>query len=261
MTLAWTYGGTALSTFGKVTVIEGFLDFPDRRGSNQIIPFQHGEMHAGKYFNSRQISLGMVITGTSAADLEETMDDLRALIAPRTQQTLQVTRDDSTVLNADAIVDNALMFERITNTLAKIVLVFSLPRPFFRSADAIPSAPEEINTSPTTFTTNNPGTIEERNPTITLTGPLQNTVITNTTNNISMTYTGTIADGEVVVISTNAYGEYQAVKDGTTNVIGNVTHNGSAALMVLNVGDNNFSVTDATATTGIVEFSFYPPYL
>jgi len=153
------------------------------------------------------------------------------------------------------------MFERITNTLAKIVLVFSLPRPFFRSADAIPSAPEEINTSPTTFTTNNPGTIEERNPTITLTGPLQNTVITNTTNNISMTYTGTIADGEVVVISTNAYGEYQAVKDGTTNVIGNVTHNGSAALMVLNVGDNEFSVTDETATTGVVEFSFYPPYL
>lgn len=261
MSPTWTYGGTALSTFGRVTTLEGYLDSPDRRGSNQIIPFQHGTMHAGKYFDERKISIGIAITGTSAADLEGTMDDLRGLLAPRTQQTLQVTRDDSTVLNADAIVDSAISFVRLSQTVSKAMIVFSLPRPYFRRSTAIPSAPETIDASPTTFTTNNPGTIEERNPTITLTGPLQNTVILNTTNGISVTYTGTIAGGEEVVISTNAYGEFQAIKDGTTNVIGNVTHNGSAALMVLNVGDNAFSVTDATATTGVIEFSFYPPYL
>lgn len=261
--ITWSYGGTDLSTFGKVTVIEGFLDFPDRRGTNQIIPFQHGTMHAGKYFDERKISLGMAITGTSAADLEETMDDLRALIAPRTQQTLQVTRDDATVLNADAIVDSSIMFERITNTLAKIVLVFSLPRPFFRLDTAIADNTTTINTSPKAMTVTNPGTIEEREPIITLTGPLQNTTITNTTVGVSMTYTGTIAGGEVVTISTNSYGEFTATSTagGGTNVIGNISHNGAAALMVLDVGSNTLSITDSTATTGTVKVSFHAPYL
>ena len=205
----------------------------------------------------------MVITGTSAADLEETMDDLRALIAPRTQQTLQVTRDDSTVLNADAIVDNALMFERITNTLARVIVEFVMPRPFFRLDTAIADNTTTINTSPKSMTVTNPGTIEERDPTITLTGPLSNTVITNTTVGVSLTYTGTIAGGEVVTISTNSYGEYTATSTagGGTNVIGNISHNGAAALMVLDVGSNTLSITDSTATTGTVKVSFHAPYL
>jgi hypothetical protein len=142
-----------------------------------------------------------------------------------------------------------------------VVVEFVMPRPYFRLSTAIADNTTTINTSPKAMTVTNPGTIEERDPTITLTGPLLNTVITNSTVGISLTYTGTIASPRVVTISTNSYGEYVATNDLGTNVIGNVTHNGAAALMVLNPGDNTMSITDGTATTGTVKIAFNAPYL
>jgi len=260
MSLTWTYGGTALTSFGKITVIDGYLDMPQRRGSNQIIPFQHGTMHAGKYYDQRVLAFGITITAASASALETTFDNLRKLIAPRTQQTLSLTREDSSVLTSQAIVDAPLQVNRITNTLARVVVEFVMPRPYFRLSTAISDNTTTINTSPKAMTVTNPGTIEERDATITLTGPLQNTVITNSTVGVSLTYTGTIAGGEAVVISTNTYGEYTAVKTGSVNVIGNVTHSGAAAFMVLNPGSNTLSITDGTATTGTVKVAFNAPY-
>lgn len=261
MTTTWTFGGTDLATLGKITVIDGYLDMPQRRGGNQIIPFQHGTMHAGKYYDQRILTFGITINEADATDLEATMDELRQLIAPRTQQTLELVRDDGKEMSVQAIVDAPLQINRITNTLARVVVEFTMPRPYFRLTTAIDDNTTTINTSPKAMTVTNPGTIEEREPVITLTGPLSDTTITNTTVGVSMTYNGIIAGGEVVVISTNAYGEYTAVMDGVTNVIGNITHNGAAAFMVINPGDNTMSITDTTATTGTVQISFNAPYL
>ena len=263
MTITWSFDGTDLSDFGKITAIDGYLDMPQRRGGNQIIPFQHGTMHAGKYYDERRLTFGITINQPNAADLESTMDDLRKLIAPRTQKTLSLTREDASVLETQAIVDAPLQVARVTNTLARVIVEFVMPRPFFRLDTAIADNTTTINTSPKAMTVTNPGTIEEREPIITLTGPLQNTTITNTTVGVSMTYTGTIAGGEVVTISTNSYGEFTATSTagGGTNVIGNISHNGAAALMVLDVGSNTLSVTDSTATTGTVKVSFHAPYL
>ena len=263
MSLTWTYNGTDLSTFGKITVIEGYLDMPQRRGGNQVIPFQHGTMHAGKYYDERRLAFGITINKSSASALETAFDDLRKLIAPRTQKTLSLTREDASVLTTQAIVDAPLQVSRVTNTLARLVVEFVMPRPYFRLSTAIADNTTTINTSPKSMTVTNPGTIEERDPTITLTGPLSNTVITNTTVGVSLTYTGTIAGGEVVTISTNSYGEFTATSTagGGTNVIGNISHNGAAALMVLDVGSNTLSITDSTATTGTVKVSFHAPYL
>ena len=111
------------------------------------------------------------------------------------------------------------------------------------------------------ITITNAGTADERNPTIVLTGPLLNTVITNVTNGCVLTYTGTIASPRVVTISKSSTGEYTATNDLGANVIGNVTHSGDAALFVVDAGDNDLSVADGTHTTGSVKVEFYPPYL
>lgn len=257
----WIFGGTALSSFGKVTLINDYLDFVERRGENIIVPYQHGRVFVEKYFDERKLSFGIAVVGTSASDLETKMDTMRALFAPRTQQTLAMTREDTTVRNAQATVDKALGVERLSDKIARVVVDFTMPSPFFRLSTAIADNTTTINANPTAMVFSNPGTVEERNPTITLTGPLSNTVITNSTNGCVLTYTGTIASPRVVTITTNSQGEYIATNDLGTNVIGNITHSGSAALMVLNVGSNTLSIADDTHTTGAVKISFYAPFL
>jgi len=103
MSLTWTYGGTALTSFGKITVIDGYLDMPQRRGTNQIIPFQHGTMHAGKYYDQRTLAFGITITAASASALETTFDNLRKLIAPHFKQLANVVGLSNLILKYSGI--------------------------------------------------------------------------------------------------------------------------------------------------------------
>lgn len=258
---SFTFGGTALTTFGKITVLNDYLDSPSRRGNDQTIPFQHGAVFVQKYYDSRSITMGIAITAATATALETTFDNMRKLFGVRTQQTLSMTREDATVRTAQAVVNKDLQVDRKTSTLALVVVEFELARPFWRLSTVIGDNTTTINASPKAMTVTNPGTIEERDATIILTGPLQNTVITNSTNGCTLTYTGTIASPRVVTIQTAASGEYTATTDLGANVIGNVTHSGAAALMVFDTGDNTMSITDATATTGTVKVTFNAPYL
>jgi len=238
----WTYGGTALTTFGKVTVINDYLDLPARRGENITVPFRHGRLFVRKYYDERLLTFGIVVTAASATALETTFDTMRKLFAVGTQQVLACTLEDATVRNANATVNIPMEVERVTNTIARVIVEFALPEPFFRLSTAIADNTTTINANPKAMTVTNPGTIEERDATIILTGPLSNTVITNSTNGCVLTYTGTIASPRVVTISTNSTGEYVATNDLGTNVIGNITHSGASALMVFNTGDNTLSI-------------------
>lgn len=256
----WSFGGTALSLYGKVLVINEYLDLPDKRGDNYEISYRHGTIYVPKFYGQRKMTFGFSINESSAERLEGTLDSLRQLLAVRTQQILSCTMEDASVRNAYASVDNPLEVERITNTLAKCAIEFTLTTPFFRGADPIPTNTTTIDASPTLMTVTNTGTFEERDPIITLTGPLSNTVITNTTNGCVLTYTGTIDAGDSVVIQT-VNGEYTAVHNILGNVVGNLTHSGSSALMVFDPVDNDLSITDGTATTGTVDVTFYPPFI
>lgn len=257
----WTFGGTALTSFGKVTLIDDYLTSPERRGKNVVIPYQDGTVFVQKYFDERKLSFGIAVVGTSASDLETKADTMRALFGKRTQQTLAMTREDTTVRNALASVDGFMQVQRVSDKIARYVVDFTLTSPFFRLSTAIADNTTTIDTDPKAMVFTNPGTVEERNPTIILTGPLSNTVITNSTNGHTLTYTGTIASPRVVTISTNSQGEYIATTDLGANVIGNITHSGSAALMVINSGSNTLSIADDTATTGTVKITFNAPYL
>ncbi len=257
----WTYGGTALTSFGKVTLINDYLDTAQRRGDNQLVPFRHGNVYVEKYYGERSLTFGMVITAATATALETTFDNMRKLFAVRTEQVLAQTMEDATVRNIYATVNSPMQVQRITSTIARVVVEFVAAKPFFRLSTAIADNTTTIDADPKAMVVANPGTIEERDATIILTGPLSNTVITNSTNGCTLTYTGTIASPRVVTISTSATGEYVATTDLGASVIGNITHTGASALMVFNTGNNTLSIADDTATTGTVKVTFNAPYL
>lgn len=257
----WSFDGTALSDFGIVVVMDEFFDIPARRGDNLLIPYRHGKVFSKKFYDSRILSLGLTLEHDSLTNLETTYDDLKRLLSGRTEKILQVEMDGGQTRTARASVDRVLGSNLLGAALSKIVIDFVLADPFFRST-SLTSEEVEIDTSPKDFDLENAGTVEERDPTITLTGPLENTRIENTTNGVILQYNGVIADGEVVVIATDpATGNYTALLDGVTNVIGNVAHSGDTALLVLETGVNELVITDDEATTGTITFDFYPPYL
>jgi hypothetical protein len=260
----WTYGNTTLATYGKVVVINDYLSSPARRGNNMVIPFHHGSIFVKKFYDERIMTFGIAVTAASLTALEAVFDAMRAKFAPLTEQVLKATMTDATVREANAIVNGAIQVEPITSTFAKVVVEFSLARPFFRSDTAIASTVATIDADNHDLDVDNTGTIEERDPTIILTGPLNDVVITNTTNGLVLTYTGDIPAGSHVDIYTSAYGGYVAyLDDGSpplVNVLGNITHTGDTAFMVFNVGVNHLHIHSDVTTTGTVEVTFNAPY-
>lgn len=262
MSYSWSFGGTTLSSLGKVTLINDYLDVPERRGENQLIPYQHGKVFTKKFYDSRTMTFGMAITAASATALETTFDTMRALFAPLTQQILSNTREDGTIRTANAAVNKPIQVNRITNTLAKVVVEFDLADPIFRLSTAIADNTTVIDASPHAMTVTNPGTVEERNPTIIIHGAFTSITITNSTNGAILTYIGAISTSETVTIGT-LNGEYYAtLSTGSANVIGNVTHSGSPALMTFNVGANTLAITNAGRDgNSTVQVTFYAPFL
>lgn len=258
---SWTFGGTALSSFGKVTLLNDYLDIATRRGENQTIPFRHGRRFVQKYYDERILVFGIHVIGATATALEASIDTMKGLFGVKTEQVLAQTMEDATVRNAYATVNRRMEVQRRSNLIASTTVEFLLSSPLFRLSTAIADNTTTINASPKAMTVTNPGTIEERDATIILTGPLSNTVITNSTNGCVLTYTGTIASPRVVTISTAATGEYVATDDLGANKITNITHSGASALMVFDKGANSLSITDGTATTGTVKVTFYAPFL
>lgn len=260
MTTTFTYGGTALSSFGRVTLMDEYLDFPVRRGANMTIPYRHGTAFAAKYYDQRTITIGIAVIAASITALETAMDTMRTLFSPRTEQTLTMTMDGGAIRTIQAAVDTPIQFQRVSPLIGRVVVEFTCSRPFWRSNTAIADNTTTINASPKAMSVNNTGSIEESDAKITLTGPLQDVTITNSTSVVTMTYTGTIPAAETVVIQTNAWGEYVATW-GVVNVIGSVTHSGAASLMLFVPGNNTLAITSTTPTTGTVKVEFFPPYL
>jgi len=256
----WKFGGTALTTYGKITTVDGDLGMAARRGDDQFIPFRDGEQHVQKFYGKRVITFGIAVTAVNLAALEALLDTMHQKFAPKTQQVLEVTREDSSARQANAVVDNEITVVPVTSKFARVVVEFSLAKPFFRLSTEIADNTTTIDASPHAMTVTNPGTTEERDPTIILTGPLTNPVITNSTNGKILTYTGIIADGDTVTISTNTTGEYIAVHSASGNVIGNITHSGDTALMTFDVGANTLAITSDVATTGTVKVTFSAPF-
>lgn len=257
----WTFRGTLLDEIGTITLVSDSFKLPKRRGENIVIPFRDGRVFVEKMYEQRTLTLGMEIEAVSMEDLEDRIDALKALLGQRSLGLLTYEMDDGSIRQAQAEHVGDLNLARVAPLWRRLTMDFVLPDTFFRS-DTLFSDSIVIDSSPVAFIFTNPGTADVRNPKTTLTGPLENTEMTHTVSGIKMKYNGAIADGDTVVIDVDPVtGEFTAVHSIDGNVIGNVTHEGSAALMVFNPGENELSITDDVATTGSVAVEFYPPNL
>lgn len=258
---SWSYRGTSLDTLGIVTLVTDSFKMPARRGGNVLIPFHDGRVFVEKRFEQRSMALGLEVSANSLSELEAGIDAVKMLFGRRSLGTLTQTLEDLTTRSIQAEYTGDLDPRRSSPLSVRMLLEFVCPDPFFRSS-VLTTDTTTINASPKTYTVNNPGTADERNPRIVLAGPLSSPEITNTTNGVSLQYTGSISAGHSVTIDVDVdTGEFTAVTDLAVNVIGNVTHDGDAAFFVLDAGNNALSVTDGTHTTGTVTIEFYPPYL
>jgi len=256
--MEWIFGTTNLSELGYLIVLEDYLNAPEKRGDNIFIPYRHGRIYTKKFYDERVMSFGLTVHETTLESVENTLDTLK-MLAGNGQQTLTAYMNNGSIRNAQAEIVNDFGVTRPAPLVAKVTIDFLIAGAFMRSATQETNN-IVIDAAPTTETITNPGTVEEREATIVLTGPLQNTVITNSTNGVSLTYTGAIAAPRVVTISVVA-GEYVATDDLAANKIGQITHSGSEALFVLDPGANSLSIADDTATTGEVDINYYPPFL
>lgn len=262
-TTAFTYGGTALSSLGKVVNMDGYLDGPEERGDNITIPYRDGTNFVSKYLDERKLAFRISVTAASATALETAFDTMFTLFAPRTQQTLSQTRESGAIRTALATASMSIAPERKTNTHAFVVVEFTITNSYFRSDTIYEVTSDAIDGTPTpqTLTVVNSGSVVERNPTLLLTGPLTNPVILNTTNSVSVTYTGVIAGGATVTIG-ETNGEKYATHSASGNVVGNVSHSlGNPEWMRLNVGNNAITIADGAYAGGTVKFSYYPPFI
>ena len=278
----WTFNGVHLSSFGAVTRLDSYLDMPPKRGDNILIPMAHGKTWVPKFYDTRIVSFGIEVIGTSIIDLEQKMDALKLLLGVRTQEILSNMFCEGPRI-AWAEVLNQLGVVRDPDPLvASVVVDFLLAEPFFRSVGIVshllttPAVwdyfPYEANyfadwfpydsvfaPTPVVYGITNPGTAEERNAIIYLMGPLTDVTITNITNGVWMDYTGTIAAGQMVTIDCKNFTAVQTT--APTNVIGNISHGGDTSFMVLLPGLNNIEVLAAAMGGGQIQIDFYPPYL
>jgi hypothetical protein len=255
-----TFDSTNLSDFGNITLLDDYLDLPARRGSDQMIPFSDGERRVNKFYEPKTILVGIAVIESNLAGIEGTLDDLRALLSPMTPKTLSFTLEDTTVRTALARVDKQLQVRRVSDTLARVVIEFNLTEPFFRSDTLIADNTTTIDSDPKAMTVTNTGTRQERNPLITLTGPLADFGMTNSENGLELNYAPVVDPGDTVIIQI-INKEFNATHSVLGDVTGYLTHAGDSCLMAFEPGDNILSITSSTATTGTVKVSFYPPYL
>jgi hypothetical protein len=259
----WAFNGIDLSTYGIVTLIDDDLDTAAKRGEDLLVPFQDGRKFRPKFFDSRSLIFGIAMKTATAAALETLIDHLKLnLISPRGQKYLVQTREDASTRRALASIERDYQLKRESHNFAQLVLDFELADPYFRSPTLIADNTLVINASPKTMEVTNPGTAEESNPTILLTGPLTNVLIVHPLLGTSLLYTGVIAGGAYVTIGT-LNSRYYATHSSLGNVMGNVTHPGDSALLRLSPGTdpNELTITSDVYTTGSVKVSFYPPYL
>jgi phage-related protein len=254
----WSFRGTALDELGIVTVVSDSLKMPNRRGENMTIPFRNGRILTNKYFDQRVMTLGLEVFGSSLQELEENADVIKALLGTGVGL-LEQTLENGQVRNAIAEYRADTNFTRVSPISGKMLLDFVLPDPFFYS-DTLTDVDYVIDESPHLETLNNPGTAASSKIRVRLTAPLENTVITHTGNNASLSYNAAIATGWVEIFLDEESGQLLAIDDDDNNVIDNVDYSGDPVLL-LEAGDNPLSITDDVATTGEVRIEFYPANL
>ncbi len=256
MTETWTYNGSALNVFGKwgiESVLEG-IGIPDMRGGNTQIPFAHGTRWVKKRFDRRKVVLAMWIRGRDRTELDQNIDDfLRTFGRPGTHS-LQRTLSSGTVREAQAELSSAIQMVRKAPNHVKFALELELADPFFYDTMETEET-KTVTSSPLEWTHENPGTAVTVGLEIVLSGPLQNPLLRNRSNDVWLQYLAPIAADETVVIDTKAF----TCVVGEENRMTALRHGGDAYWQVLQAGQNLLRL-ESDAAGGTVTLRYRPAY-
>lgn len=235
-----------------------------RRGENIALPGITGQTHVEKYFEQRELTLAIVVTGElpgqppKAEVLANNLAVLQGLFAVDGQSTLtrkRGTRTESALaecVNMNVVPRGPLHADLIVDLLLSDPL-------WYDTTQQVSTHP--FSSVPYSGTVNNPGSYRSEKIVVTLTcGAL--TSITDPTITIGNTwvkYTGTVAATQTLQIDV---GNFTATK-ASSSVIDAITWNqGQARWLLLQKGSNIIQVTAAgISNTPTVYVTFYPPYV
>lgn len=265
----WSFNGIDLCN-NKAWGVEQVLDGsgpPGFRGSDILLPFNNGNTHVKKCYNSKKIILGMWVAGfdkvTGKAQtgkdiydtLEENIEYLSTIFGRPGQHTLKRTMRDGSYREAQAEIISSVPFVVQNGGYCKFSLELELADPFFygttKETESKTISAAEVYWN---LTVDCPAPVSAM--VITFTGPLTNPGIKNVDRDIWVQYQDSLAEGEEVVLNTK---DFTCVK-GSENVLSAIRHGGDPHWLLLENGVNAMKASSQDVTGGKVEIEYYPVY-
>lgn len=235
-----------------------------RRGENIALPGITGQTHVDKFYEQRELTLALVVTGEVPGQpprpevLATNLDILHRLFAVDGQSTLtrrRGTRTESALaecVNLNVVPRGPLHAEMIVDLLLADPL-------WYDATQQVTSSP--FSSVPFGMTVSNLGSYRSEKVVVTITCGASAS-ITNPTITIGSTwvkYTGTVSALQSLQIDV---GNWTATKAGSS-VLADITWNqGQARWLLLQAGANTVQVTaDGISNTSTLYVTFYPPYV
>lgn len=271
------FNGVPLATPGwEITDLSGLWDAPAVRGEDRLVPYHEGVLPLRRWIDMKRAQLPLIVYGDldhedaphvdARAGLLENLDYLKQrVLRPNQSATITGTRNlkhhlpDGSVREADAIILPPWQPVTVGPHTLRGVLDVLIPGGVMRSGTAtnVTSASIPAGT-PTAFTVPNPGTADQYDVVIELTGSATQVTLEATTwdpnGDTYLEFNGSL--GTLTTIDT---GEFTAVRDGV-GVIGLIDHSGHERWLPLVPGDNTITIT-AVGGNVVAEFTHFAPYL
>lgn len=243
-----------------VEVLDGTEGIPSRRGGNIAVPNRPGAIWRPKMPAERTITLAMWVRERDVDDqagadpharFNANMEGLKRLFGVYHRQVALTKRKtlETGLLTLTSLGEcvNTLDFTEVDRDIARFTVDLLLNDPFWYGSEVAPS----LSSGAGSITNAGSGVAYKMK--IRFNGSVTNPTVTNTSGNVSVTYTGTIPGGQWVELDT---GLFTAVTNGGVNVTGSVSHGGAASWMELYPGVNSMSLSGGSATV-----TYSTPYL
>lgn len=244
-------------------------------------PLQHGDTDRGYRLDPRKINLVLDIDGQSQADMESKKLTLLSIFKPMNDPiTIEMARSDGTYnIDCHYVSDMSMPSNDRQGWNQKVVISLKANDPTWYASVAksyivsigaggdtmlVPTViPMTVGASTINASgvVTNSGTMNAY-PSIRITGPITNAIITNNTTGEVLNFTGTTIDAAHYYDIDLRYG-YKTITDNHgTNQISTLTSASDLVSWHLEVGDNSITVTgsSATAATG-VSFVWYMRFI
>lgn len=265
-------GSFPLSTAGwEVVDHSSLFDLPDLVGGDVQPPYRRGGLGFRRMERTKTVDLPFIVYGRADGDGVPASDRAEQLWVNRNTvlqalgplQAGSATGDRTVTFHAPdggtyagpGKLVGRIGLQHLTPHALKGMLVLQLTEGGLRASTPVDETSSEA-TAPGTvdLVVPNPGTSWQDRAVLTLTGTATSVTVTNLTDGPTLAFGGNLTGG--VVIDTGAW---TAVRGGTVDVVGLVTHSGHPRWMPLRAGETTIRVapTGGTATLQVVHYPFY----